>query len=98
MIGLIGEIGQFRAIRKYHDNVTHNCIPAPNELAQAGAKRKVENADHSLQSKNYRYDEEYTTERHAFENGALVVETYDQNGKLIRKTPPGYLPPDQLVF
>ena len=99
MIGLMGEIGQFRAIRKYHDdNGTHNCILIPNELTQAGTKRKVEEADHPLQSKNYRQDDEYTMTKHAFEQGKLIVERYDQNGKLIRKTPPGYLPFDQIAY
>ena len=98
MIGLMGEIGQFRAIRKYHDNGTHNCVLVPNELAQAGPKRKVEEADHPSQLKNYRQDDEYTTTRHAFERGKLIVERYDRNGKLIRKTPPGYLPFDQIAY
>ena len=99
MIGLMGEIGQFRAIRKYHaDSGTHNGILVPNELTQAGTKRKVEEADHSLQSKNYRQDDEYTMTKHALEQGKLIVERYDQNGKLIRKTPPGYLPFDQIAY
>ena len=33
---------------------------------------------------------EETTAKIVLENGKLIVERYDKNGKLIRKTPPGY--------
>jgi hypothetical protein len=36
---------------------------------------------------------EETTTRNVIENGTLIVEQYDRHGKLIRKTPPGFLPP-----
>ena len=35
---------------------------------------------------------EQTTTKNVFENGKLIVEQYDRHGKLIRKTPPGFLP------
>jgi hypothetical protein len=38
---------------------------------------------------------ERTTTKNVIENGTLIVEQYDRHGKLIRKTPPGYLPPDE---
>ena len=38
---------------------------------------------------------EQTTTKNVFENGKLIVEQYDRHGKLIRKTPPGYLPPGE---
>ena len=36
-----------------------------------------------------------TTTKNVIENGKLIVEQYDRHGKLIRKTPPGYLPPGE---
>jgi hypothetical protein len=30
--------------------------------------------------------------RNNFEEGQLVVEQYDEDGNLVKKTPPGYLP------
>jgi hypothetical protein len=36
---------------------------------------------------------EQTTTKNVIENGTLIVEQYDRHGKLIRKTPPGYLLP-----
>ena len=38
---------------------------------------------------------EGTTTKNVIENGKLIVEQYDRHGELIRKTPPGYLPPGE---
>jgi hypothetical protein len=38
-----------------------------------------------------------TTTKTVIENGKLIVEQYDRHGKLIRKTPPGYLPPGEKI-
>ena len=46
-----------------------------------------------------KYDQkaEVTTTKNVIENGKLIVEQYDRHGKLIRKTPPGYLPPGEKI-
>ena len=36
-----------------------------------------------------------TTIKNVIEDGKVIVEQYDRHGRLIRKTPPGYLPPGQ---
>jgi len=41
--------------------------------------------------------DEQTTTRNFIENGTLIVEQYDRHGRLIRKTPPGYLPLGERV-
>lgn len=38
---------------------------------------------------------EPTTNKNVIENGSVIVEQYDRHGRLIRKTPPGYLPPGE---
>ena len=38
---------------------------------------------------------EETTTKIVIENSTVIVEQYDRHGKLIRKTPPGYLPPGE---
>jgi len=40
---------------------------------------------------------EQTTFRHTIEEGNIIVERYDSDGKLVRKTPPGYLPFGELA-
>jgi hypothetical protein len=40
---------------------------------------------------------EGTTTKTVIENGKMILEEYDRHGRLIRKTPPGYLPLDEKV-
>ena len=40
--------------------------------------------------------EEKTT-KNVIENGTIILEQYDRHGNLIRKTPPGYLPPGKRI-
>jgi len=40
--------------------------------------------------------EEKTT-KNVIENGTLILEQYDRHGNLIRKTPPGFLPPGKRI-
>jgi hypothetical protein len=35
--------------------------------------------------------EEETIRKNTFENGDIIVEEYDKNGEIVRKTPPGYV-------
>ena len=51
-------------------------------------------------TENYQPDKsdqraEQTTNKNVIENGSVIVEQYDRHGMLIRKTPPGYLPPGE---
>ncbi len=59
---------------------TNNVFDKPGENAKSG-----------------KYDQkvEETTTKNVIENGKLIVEQYDRHGKLIRKTPPGYLLPGE---
>jgi hypothetical protein len=55
--------------------------PRPIEESDDGQKSEL-----SLQSKNN------MKTRNSFEDGQLIVEQYDEDGNLVKKTPPGYLP------
>ena len=61
---------------------TNNVYGKPTETI------KVENIDQKIEQK---------TTKTVIENGKLIVEQYDRHGRLIRKTPPGYLPPDEKI-
>jgi hypothetical protein len=59
---------------------TNNVFDKPGESAKTGkSDQKVDQ----------------TKTKNVIENGKLIVEQYDRHGKLIRKTPPGYLPPGE---
>jgi len=47
----------------------------------------------NAKSGNFDQRVEEKTTKTVMENGTLIIEQYDRHGKLIRKTPPGYLPP-----
>lgn len=47
---------------------------------------KSDNSDQRVEEK---------TTKTVIENGTLIMEQYDRHGNLIRKTPPGYLPPGE---
>jgi hypothetical protein len=46
-------------------------------------------------SEKYDQKDEETKTKNVIENGTLIVEQYDKHGKLICKTPPGYLLPGE---
>jgi hypothetical protein len=58
--------------------------PTNNEFDKPGENSKSGKSDQRI---------EKTTTKNVIENGTLIVEQYDRHGKLIRKTPPGFLPP-----
>jgi len=60
--------------------------PTYNLIGKFGENTKARTPDQSV---------EHKTNKNVIENGNLIVEQYDRHGKLIRKTPPGYLPPGE---
>jgi hypothetical protein len=98
MIGAICDIWRHHTIRTNYFNIIHDPKIVTDRLSQAGERREVEQTNHLMRSDiNFQY-EEHTTTRNVFEDGNLVVERYDKNGKLIRMTPPSYIPFDQITY
>jgi hypothetical protein len=60
--------------------------PAKNLFDKIGGNGKPEKSDKRAVE---------TTTKIVIENSTVIVEQYDRHGKLIRKTPPGYLPPGE---
>jgi hypothetical protein len=61
---------------------TNNVFDKPGENAKSGK------SDQRVEEK---------TTKTVIENGTRIMEQYDRHGNLIRKTPPGYLPPGEKV-
>jgi hypothetical protein len=61
---------------------TNNVFDKPGENAKSGK------SDQRVEEK---------TTKTVIENGTPIMEQYDRHGNLIRKTPPGYLPPGEKV-
>jgi len=69
-------------------NVLPKQVMAPtyNLIDKLGENTKIKIPDQKVGN---------TTTKNVIENGTVIVEQYDRHGKLIRKTPPGYLPPNE---
>jgi hypothetical protein len=62
--------------------------PPNNVFDKPGENTKTGKSDQRVEG---------TTTKNVIENGTLIVEQYDRHGELIRKTPPGFLPPGEKV-
>ena len=92
MINAIGDVAMQQTIRANYNSENQDQAVIIKKNEQAKEKRPVEKSDNSAKSDlNLRRDE-YTTAKNIVEDGRIIVEKYDEDGKLIRKIPPGYLP------
>lgn len=97
MINAIGDVAMQQTIRANYNSENHDQAATVQKNEQIRKKRPVENAEKSSRSKMNLRNEENTTAKNVLEDGQIVVEKYDENGRLIRKIPPGYLPFGELV-
>lgn len=62
---------------------------------RAGTAREARPVEKSTESQKARSEagaDERTTTRNRLEDGKVIVEKYDEDGRLVRRTPPGFLP------
>ena len=92
MINAIGEATLQQFIRS---NVTSGIAEkdmAMRKTDKVKKQRPVEGSDDGHKPEmNLQFEEDVKT-RNSIEDGELIIEKYDKNGKLLKKTPPGYLP------
>ena len=93
MIDAIGEAAMQATIKTNYSSVAQERAFVTQKDDQMKAHRPVEKSEGDQKSEmNLKYFEENTTTKNNVENGKIIVEKYDEDGKLLRKTPPGYLP------
>ncbi len=66
----------------------------PKQVIAPPNKVFDKNSENAKSGKSDQRVEEKPTKT-VIENGTLIIEQYDRHGNLIRKTPPGYLPPGE---
>lgn len=54
--------------------------------------RPVETSNESEKARSEAGADGSTTTRNRLEEGRVIVEKYDEDGRLVRRTPPGFLP------
>ena len=92
MINAIGDAAMQQTIRANYNSENHDQAAYIKKSEQVREKRPVEKADNSSKSQLNQRNDENTTAKNIVEDGRIVVEKYDEEGKLVRKIPPGYLP------
>jgi hypothetical protein len=60
-------------------------------------QRPVEKSEDSSKSKMQLKQEEDIRRKNTLEDGNIIVEEYDENGQIVRKTPPGYILTNEMV-
>ena len=97
MINAIGDVAMQQTIRVNYNSANHDQAVIVKKNEQVREKRPVEKAEDSSNPKlNLRKDEN-STAKNIVEDGQIIVEKYDEDGKLIRKIPPGYLPLGEMA-
>jgi hypothetical protein len=92
MIGVIGDA----AVQQVPRTGIHGSGMEKDVMAQkterAQSPRPVEKSNESAETKSQESGEKTLHNRTLIENGKIIIERYDEDGKLIKRTPPGYLP------
>jgi hypothetical protein len=91
MLHAIGEAAMQQSLRSNYDSEMYGQSIAVKKSDQVKGKRSVEKAEDSSKSEMGLKKEEDTKRKNAFEDGTIVVEEYNENGEIVRKTPPGYI-------
>ena len=98
MLNAIGESAMQQTVRANYDSETHGQEIAVKKSDQSREKRPVEKTEDSSKSKMKLKQEEETTRKNKMEdNGEIVVEEYNENGEIVRKTPPGYVLQNEMA-
>ena len=97
MINAIGEATMQQFVR-----ITYNAEIFDKDLAiqktdKLREQRPVEKGDDSQKPEMDLQSQTKMKSRNSLVDGKLIVEKYDEDGRLVKKTPPGYLPIGERV-
>ena len=98
MLDAIGEAAMQHTVRANYDSEMHNQDLAVKKSDQIRKKRPVEKTEDTSKPDLSLKQEENTRRKYNFEdNGDIVVEEYNENGEIVRKTPPGYVLSNEMA-
>lgn len=97
MINAIGEATMQQFVRTTYNAETFSKDLEVRKADKIKAQRPVEKSDDGQKSEMNLQTEEQIKSRNSLEGGQVVVEKYTEDGKLVRKIPPGYLPFGEMV-
>jgi len=97
MLNAIGEATMQQTVRANYDSEIYAQDLAAKKTDQMRKQRPVEKSEDSSKSKMQLKQEEDIRRKNTFEDGNIIVEEYDENGQIVRKTPPGYILTNEMV-
>ena len=92
MIDAIGEANMQQIMRANYNSDLADKNLAAQKSDKVREQRPIEESDDGQSAEMNLQFKENTKSRNSLEDGKLIVEQYDEDGKLVKKTPPGYLP------
>ena len=95
MINAIGEATMQQFVRSNYNSATYDKDLEVQKAEKVKEQRPVEETENGHQPE-MKSEEDLQT-RNKFEDGKLIVEKYDDAGRLVKVTPPGYLPPGETA-
>ena len=97
MINAIGEATMQQFVRQGYTAETYSRDLEARKTDKIKAQRPIEKSEDSQKPGLDMQTKENIKSRNSLEDGKLVVEKYDEDGKLVKKIPPGYLPFGETV-
>lgn len=98
MLNAIGEATMQQFVRSNYNSGAHDRDLEVQKAEKVKEQRPVEESDDGQQAEmNLKPEEQELKTRNSLEDGQLVVERYDESGRLVKVTPPGYLPPGETA-
>ena len=98
MLNAIGESAMQHTVRANYDSEAHEQQIAAKKNDQTRENRPVEKTKDSSESKMNLQEEENTRRKNSFaENGHIIVEEYNEDGEIVRRTPPGYVLQNEMA-
>ncbi|CAB1063347.1 hypothetical protein D1BOALGB6SA_8130 [Olavius sp. associated proteobacterium Delta 1] len=92
MINAIGEATMQQFVRTSYNAEMFAKDQEVKKTDKIKEPRPVEESENSQKSEMSLRSRDNMKTRNSLEDGQLIVEQYDEDGKLVKKTPPGYLP------
>ena len=97
MINAIGEATIQQFVRTSYNAETFDKDLAVQKTDKVREQRPVAKGDDGQKPEMNLHSQENMKSRNCFVDGKLVVEKYDEDGRLVKITPPGYLPIGERV-
>ena len=95
MINAIGEATMQQIVRSNYNSETYDKDLEAQKTDKVKEHRPVEKSDDGQKPEMDLKSEGEVQTRNNLQDGQITVESYDDSGRLIKISPPGYLPPGQ---